>query len=765
MLSSPPNRRILLVDDTPAIHQDFRKLLLHDAGAGNTAAAELDDLEAALFGTTIATPDGGFELDSAYQGQEALAMVRESLAATHPYAMSFVDMRMPPGWDGAETIERMWQVDPRLQMVICTAYSDHSWDRVLARLDARDRLLILKKPFDSIEVCQLATTLTAKWNTARQAEVKLHGLERMVSERTAELRQANEALCRELAERKRTQAELTVAASVFHHALDGIMITDHVGRIISVNPAFTAVTGYQPHDVIGQLPSQIWGDTWNDETLNGELAQLAATCRWEGEVWVRRRSGERLLLRASISRVKEDEPSAERHVCLFHDITDLRRKDERIRHLAFHDHLTGLPNQALLIDRLNESIERARCDQRSLGVLFIDLDRFKSINDSYGHDVGNLLLREIATRLRGCLRRSDTVARIGGDEFVVLLGQTTQPEGHSGIAKKIIHRLSQPARIADRDVQVGVSIGIAHFPADGSTAIELMKHADAAMYAAKSAGRGTFRLFQSSMSERIEQRLRLEMELRTAIRDNALELRYQPKVSLATGDLIGLEALIRWRHHHHGLLNPIEFLPMAEEAGLAGDLENWVFEEVFRQSQIWRTRGLAGVRIAVNISADQVQRTDLIDTITNLSERYEFPLGDLEIELTEDGVMADPEAVSATLGRLRKLGSSIAIDDFGTGYSSLAYLHRLPIDVLKIDKSFVMNADSAPSDAEIVRTIIGLGRALNLTVVAEGVETSQQAEFLRSCGCTAAQGYLFARPLTAHDVEAWLPLSRCLDRA
>ena len=363
MLSSPPNRRILLVDDTPAIHQDFRKLLLHDAGAGNTAAAELDDLEAALFGTTIATPDGGFELDSAYQGQEALAMVRESLAATHPYAMSFVDMRMPPGWDGAETIERMWQVDPRLQMVICTAYSDHSWDRVLARLDARDRLLILKKPFDSIEVCQLATTLTAKWNTARQAEVKLHGLERMVSERTAELRQANEALCRELAERKRTQAELTVAASVFHHALDGIMITDHVGRIISVNPAFTAVTGYQPHDVIGQLPSQIWGDTWNDETLNGELAQLAATCRWEGEVWVRRRSGERLLLRASISRVKEDEPSAERHVCLFHDITDLRRKDERIRHLAFHDHLTGLPNQALLIDRLNESIERARCDR------------------------------------------------------------------------------------------------------------------------------------------------------------------------------------------------------------------------------------------------------------------------------------------------------------------------------------------------------------------------------------------------------------------
>jgi diguanylate cyclase (GGDEF)-like protein/PAS domain S-box-containing protein len=756
-VGQPSNRRILLADDTPAIHEDFRKLLAAcgDGPAGATDG-ELDDLEFALFGTSTAPRADRFTLDSAFQGQDALAMVRAAVAEEQPYAMAFVDMRMPPGWDGVETVERMWRVDPRLQVVICTAYSDHSWDRVLARLDARDRLLILKKPFDAIEVCQLAAALTAKWNTARQAELKLRGLERMVGLRTAELRETNEALRRELVERRRTAAELTVAASVFHHALDGIVITGHLSQIISVNPAFTAITGYRPSDVVGRLAHRLWGEAWGDGVYRAMLERLLAEGCWEGEVWGRRRGGERLLIRASISRVDEGEHATEQYVCLFHDITDSRRKDQRIRHLAFHDHLTGLPNQGLMIDRLNESITRAGRDRSPFGVFFIDLDRFKVINDSYGHDVGDMLLKEIASRLRGCLRRPDTVARIGGDEFVVLLGQATRPDGYAEVANRIIERLSRPARIANRDVQVGVSIGIACFPGDGATAIELMKHADAAMYAAKSSGRGTFCYFHAAMSERIEQRLRLEMELRTAVGDGQLELRYQPKVSLSTGALVGLEALIRWRHPSHGLLDPARFLPMAEEVGLAGDLESWVLREVFRQSMVWRDDGYAAVRVAVNISAKQVQRCDLTGTVTRLAAEYGFPLGDLEIELTEDGVMADPEAASATLGGLRKLGVSIAVDDFGTGYSSLAYLHRLPIDVLKIDKSFVMDTDDAPFDAEIVRTIVGLGRTLNLTVVAEGVETREQAEFLRDCGCTAAQGYLFARPLAADEVAAWL---------
>ncbi|MBT8227375.1 MAG: EAL domain-containing protein [Dactylosporangium sp.] len=753
MLSSLPNRRVLLVDDTPAIHQDFRRLL--NGADDGTPEADLDNLEATLFGTAAAPRSPGFEVDSAFGGQEALTMVREALAAGRPYAMAFVDMRMPPGWDGVETVERVWKADPRLQVVICTAYSDHSWSRVLDRLHASDQLLILKKPFDPIEVGQLATALTAKWNTTRQAEAKLDGLERIVRERTAKLWEANEALRRELAERQRTATELTLAASVFHHALDGIVITGPLGRIISVNPAFTAITGYEPGEVLGRSAHRLWSGSWDPGVYRGIRDGLARDGRWEGAVWNRRKTGERLLMRLSISRVEEDERSARRYVCLFNDITDIRRKDERIRHLAFHDHLTGLPNQAMLIERLNESVNLARHDHEPLGIFFIDLDRFKAINDSYGHDIGNLLLKEVASRLKGCLHRSDMVARIGGDEFVVLLRRITRPKGYSGLAKRIINRLSQPTRIANRDVQVGVSIGIACFPDDGTDAIELMRHADAAMYAAKSSGRGTFRFFQASMSERIERRLRLEMELRTAVPNGELELRYQPKVSLVTGEPIGLEALIRWRHRRHGVLSPGEFLPMAEEIGLAGELEDWVLREVFRQSRDWRARGLPSAPIAVNISVEQVQRSDLTDLIISLSNRYAFPLCDLEIELTEDGVMADPEAAAGTLGRLRKLGISIAIDDFGTGYSSLAYLRRLPIDVLKIDKSFVMNTDGTPSDAEIVKTIIGLGKTLNLAVVAEGVETHEQAEFLRACGCTTAQGYLFAQPLAADEVEGW----------
>lgn len=625
-MSPQPNRRILLVDDTPDIHQTFRRLLAR-------RESKCDGLEEAIFGLPQKRiPE--FELHSVFQGQEAVARVQDSAATGNPFAMAFVDMRMPPGWDGVDTIERLWSVDPDLQVVICTAYSDHSWERILERLDPGDRLLILKKPFDPIEVCQLAMTLTAKWNMRTEARARMQGLEQAVAERTVELRQVNEALRRELADRQ--------------------------------------------------------------------------------------------------------------------------RKDERIRHLAFHDHLTGLPNQTLLIEQLNDTIALARRDSESFALLFIDLDRFKAINDSYGHDVGNVLLKEISRRLRGCLRRSDVVARIGGDEFVVLLKRTAKPEGYVGLAKKIIARLSQPARIAGKDVQVGASIGIAGFPDDGTDVFELMKHADAAMYAAKSSGRGTFRFFQTAMSERVERRLRLEMDLRTAVRDDELELRYQPKVSLVTGDPVGVEALIRWRHRRHGLLPPAEFLPPAEEIGLAGQVGDWVFQEVFRQSRVWSNRGMEDVHVAVNISVEQVQRSDLIETITALADRHGFPLDRLEIELTESGIMADPEAVSAILGQLRELGIRIAIDDFGTGYSSLAYLRKLPIDVLKIDKSFVMSADGTPSDAEIVKTIIGLGRTLNLTVVAEGVETAEQADFLRSCGCTVAQGYLFARPLTSDQLEIWL---------
>ena len=751
-VADPQNRRILLVDDMPAIHEDFRKILM----PRTADHADFGAVEAALFDEAPKAPAIAFELDSAYQGQEALAKVQASLRAGRPYALAFVDMRMPPGWDGMETIERLWQVDAQLQIVICTAFSDHSWDELLARLDVRDRLLILKKPFDAVEVYQLASALTAKWQLAQVAALKMARLEDAVEQRTGELRAANEALQHDIVQRKHNEVGLKLAASVFHNTLDGVMIIDPAGRIVSVNPAFIGLTGYSAEQALGQ-PSSLLHCERQSPAFYGEMsAMLEREGRWQGELWNRRRDGEDFLAWLNIVMVAGSDGRPERYVSVFHDITELRRNEERIRHLAFHDPLTGLPNRVLLHDRLAQAIASARRDNEPLGLMFIDLDRFKAINDSFGHDSGDGLLKQVADRLKNCLRKSDTVARMGGDEFVVLLRRVEMPLNYGLVAQNIIASLSEPVSLRGHAMQVGASIGIACFPDDGIDAVDLMKHADAAMYAAKAAGRGTYRFFQPVMTDKALQGLQLEMQLRHAVPNGELELFYQPKVSLATGAPCGVEALVRWRHPQLGLVPPAEFIPLAETTGIIGDLGDWVLEEACRQSRAWQVRGLGRVKIAVNVSARQLQQRDLVERITSLARQYQISPSDLEIELTESVLMVNPQEISGVLARLRGIGVLVAVDDFGTGYSSLAYLRRLPIDVLKIDRSFVMNADRDEGDAQVVKLILAFGQALDLAIVAEGVETESQAEFLRSCGCTTAQGYLYARPQPAAQIEVWL---------
>jgi len=744
------NRRILVIDDTPAIHEDFRKVL-----TTTVMASDLGELEAALFGTEVQTAAIGFELDSAYQGQEGLAKVRQSLDAGLPYAMAFVDMRMPPGWDGVETIERLWQADPELQIVICTAYSDYAWDEVLARLDVGDRLLILKKPFDAIEVSQLASALTAKRQMTRQAALKMADLDAAIELRTEALRQANEALKAEIVEHAKAEAALKLAASVFDNTMDGVMITDTAGSILSVNPAFTAITGYSAAEAIGRQPSLLRSDHHGPDFYRELWTVLQREGRWEGEIWNRRKNGEAYLEWLSIGMVAGDDGQPLRYVGVFNDITELRKKDEHIRHLAFHDPLTGLPNRALLLDRIEHGLAFAERAAERLGVMFLDLDRFKHVNDSLGHNVGDALLQEVARRLGQSLRQSDTVARTGGDEFVILLEHIDEPEACASLAKKIIASLCAPMVLGGHTLQVGASIGIACFPDDGADIVTLMKHADAAMYAAKSAGRGTYRFFQATMTEKAAQRLQLEMQLRGAVANGELEVFYQPSVSLATGVPCGVEALVRWRHPQRGLVPPDDFIPLAEETGIIHELGNWVLEEACRQSRAWQEQGLGRVRIAVNISAKQLQEGDLAERIASLTRKYAIAPADLQVELTESVIMANPEEISGVFARLRRIGVTVAIDDFGTGYSSLAYLRRLPIDVLKIDRSFVRNADRDEADAQIVRIIVALAQALKLDVVAEGVETRSQAEFLTACGCSTAQGFLFAPPQPATATAAW----------
>ena len=556
-----------------------------------------------------------------------------------------------------------------------------------------------------------------------------------------EIRQANE--------------ELRLAASVFHNSADGVMITDAQGKFVSVNPAFTEITGFTEEDVQGQTPRLLRSNRQGEDFYKQMWQSLTDSGQWQGELWNRRKDGEAILIWNTINRIDDEHGQPVRYVSVFHDITELRRKDEHIHHLAFHDALTGIPNRILLLDRLQHAINLAQRENTRLAVIMFDLDRFKSINDGLGHDTGDLLLQEIAQRVKRRLRVVDTVARLYGDEFVILTEDLPSTEACAHLAEEVLLAISRPMTMKGQTFEVGASLGIAVYPDDGADHMELLKHADMAMYAAKNAGRNTYRFFQQDMLELASKRLSLELELRRAIANGELVLFYQPKVRMSDETLAGLEALVRWRHPEQGLMPPSEFIPLAEDCGLIMEVGAWVIEQSCRQIAAWRDQGYE-VRVAVNVSARQLDYYDLAEQISGMTAEHGISPANLEIELTESTVMSDPEEVIDLLRRLRELGVTVAIDDFGTGYSSLAYLRRLPLNVLKIDRSFVQEVEINEEDAQIVKTILALGHALKFKVVAEGIETQHHANMLRSLGCDMGQGYLYSKPLPAEQIGPWL---------
>jgi diguanylate cyclase (GGDEF)-like protein/PAS domain S-box-containing protein len=566
-----------------------------------------------------------------------------------------------------------------------------------------------------------------------------------------ELEAAVVELRSEAEERRRTEAQLRLSSTAFQQAADGIVILDSSGLVQSTNPAFSAITGFAARDLVGRSITELTAGPTAPGHWDAIFEALRTTGNWEGELQYRRAGGGDFAARIGVAAVGALDRRPEQFVVTCSDLTEARLKDEHIQRLAFHDGLTGLPNRALLTDRLTQAMAVARRQRGCTGVIYVDLDRFQHVNDSFGHETGNQVLRITADRLQDFVRQSDTVARVGPDEFVVVCTQESGPEELSLVARRMIAQLTQAITVDGTQVRLGASLGVASFPDDGQDAAELLRQAEAAMRSAKEAGGSQHRFFRREMTERTQRQLQLELQLREALATGGLELYYQPKISLRDGALLGAEALVRWNHPERGLLPPAEFIPLAEERGLIGELGAWVLNEACRQAGAWRREPGRVVPMSVNLAAAQARQGDLVKEVLDACARHEIEPADLELELTETGLMDNFAEVVPTFSGLRAAGVTVAVDDFGTGHSGFAYLRDLPVDVLKIDRSFVMHLETRQQDRDILETILTLARALRLDVVAEGVETRFQADLLRSLHCRTAQGYLFARPLPAEQ--------------
>jgi len=628
------NNRILIVDDNKSIHDDFKKILCANVNELNT---ELDELESELFGTETESNNQltEYKVDSAFQGQEGLQKVRDADAQNQPYALIFMDVRMPPGWDGIETICKIWHEFPLIEMVICTAYSDYSWDDITNKLGATDKLLFLTKPFDAIEVKQMALTLIKKWNLGQQARNYVANLERDVKDRTIQL----EAILAEL-ENKNQQLQLT----------------------------------------------------------NKELEKA-----------------------------------------------------------ALYDNLTELPNRALFKDRLIHNIQVSNRDNNTFAVLLLDVDSFKQINDTHGHYAGDTVLQLIGQRLFDVLRNSDTIARLGGDEFAIIL-HAVPNETAIKVAQKALKALEPPIVINSPHVSIvtGVSIGIAMYPEHGEDQDTLLKNADMAMYEAKFSGTG-FSLFSTQEDSERTNRIKLVSDLSAAISsdNNDLSLSYQPVIDFYTKRVCGVEALSRWQHPSYGNIPPDQFIALAEQKGLIQALTIRVLKTAISQCAQWNRQGI-DISVSVNLSTRNFMDPIIATELKKLLVKHNVSPGSIKLEITESMTITDPEKALEIIQGLKDIGIEMSIDDFGTGYSSLAYLKKLPVDELKIDRMFVDDMNNDKDTKAIVQSTIELAHILGLYVVAEGVETIEVLNLLRDMGCDKAQGYYMCKPLPRDQITDWL---------
>lgn len=558
-------------------------------------------------------------------------------------------------------------------------------------------------------------------------------------------------IARDITDRHQMQEKLQLAATVFESTAEGVLITDTRQRISAVNRAFSEITGYSEQEALGETPRLLASGQHDSAFYAAMWYQLTAEGHWQGEICNRRKNGELYPSWLTISAVRNKDRFITHFVAVFADISSLKQAQERLDYQAHHDPLTGLPNRALFENRLQSALQHSR-DANSLGaVLFLDLDRFKHINDSLGHPVGDLLLKGIAQRLKDNVRDIDTVARLGGDEFIILLPGLQHPSDAEAIANKILASFSAPFQAGEHEFFTSASIGTALFPTDGQDVATVVKNADAALYRSKAKGRNRVESYTQDLTEQASERIALEHELRRAIERGEFSLSYQPKVSLLTQRLVGAEALVRWTHPTFGEVPPERFIPLAEENGMILLIGEWVLKHACQQMEEWNRLYDVFGPLSVNLAGAQLRQPNLLARIEQLLHEHHLQPGFLQLEITENFIMSQTEEALAILHRLKTLGVQLAIDDFGTGYSSLSYLKRLPLDFLKIDQSFVRGLPDDPHDVAIVRAIIALGRSMQLTVIAEGVETVEQQQFLADEGCEQIQGYIVSLPLPAEE--------------
>lgn len=557
-------------------------------------------------------------------------------------------------------------------------------------------------------------------------------------------------------ELERENAELRLFRTVFDMASEGIMVTDADNRIQAVNPAFTAITGFEAAEVVGQTPRMLRSGLHDTAFFESLWAEVKRHGRWEGELYNRRKSGEVYRSWLSIATERDGHGSIRRHIGIFRDISEMRDTAEKLWQQTNFDPLTRLPNRSLFLDRLLQGLVQAGRGNRRAALVFVGLDGFKNINDTLGHTIGDKVLEEAARRFQTALRQGDTLARFGGDEFTAVLTAIETVDEVEQVVRALLECLAEPFLVEAHQILISCSIGISLWPGDGEDVEALMRNSTSALRKAKEAGRNTFRFFTPSMDARAQARSRLASELSDSLEHDEFTLNYQPVIHVPSGKVAGAEALLRWHNRYLGSISPEQFVPLAEEMGLILPIGDWLLTAALKETATWGGLGLERLRIAVNVSPRQVQQGDIAAALERALQVSGLPASQVTVEITESLLLGSSEEVLSKLRRIRDLGAKIAVDDFGTGYASLSYLKNFPVDILKIDRSFVAGALADGEDARLIEAIIALGHSLGMQIIGEGVETDEQLAFLAERNCDYVQGYRFSPPLTAERFREYV---------